>query len=494
VNVSETGLVTVKDSSILDYESITEIKIRVLVIDTLYQKTSDTTVTIPVINVNENPILDDQNFDVDEHKVPGTVVGTLEWGENDSIPVFRQDVFTAVGGDTAYFSITPEGVIKTKKEFDYETEPHTYTIDVMLADKNDPTLFVVKTVTITINDVNENPKIITDTIQVKENSDPGTIVDTLEAIDKDNDELTWILEEDPSGCFELSESGVVTTKKCSNLDYEKNKTISIKVKVTDNRGGVDSKIVVVKLIDVPAPDLEITEASNEDSLWKNPEIIYTHTDSLNICWEINKANKDCSDTTLKPGENKICKEVCDVDGFEGCSKDCFIAYDYRDSLLWIFNNNRSSNSEYCYVYSIKTGTFGKFKFSQPVTDVVNDYPDYLLQNGSGGNLLSLTGRTNINLDDSDDYSGLMITRPMKLENGLALKSIMQIKNIRYMEGSMTLRIFASNDLNHWVELHSLRGTPWKYYRFRYDLSDMKATDRFGGSVLITQERRTDKLR
>ena len=68
VYVSETGLVTVKDSSILDYESIAEIKIRVLVIDTLYQKTSDTTVTIPVINVNENPILDDQEFDVDEHK------------------------------------------------------------------------------------------------------------------------------------------------------------------------------------------------------------------------------------------------------------------------------------------------------------------------------------------------------------------------------------------------------------------------------------------
>jgi hypothetical protein len=63
-----------------------------------------------------------------------------------------------------------------------------------------------------------------------------------------------------------------------------------------------------------------------------------------------------------------------------------------------------------------------------------------------------------------------------------------------MEGSMTLRIFASNNLNDWAELHSLRGLPWKYYRFRYDMSDMKATDRFGGSVLITQERRTNKLR
>ena len=330
VNVSETGLVTVKDSSILDYESITEIKIRVLVIDTLYQKTSDTTVIIPVINVNENPILTEQTFELNEHErdVP-TPIGTLDWGENDSIPEFRQDVFVAVGGDSALFAVSSTGVITAKKEFDYETEPHTYTIDVKLVDKNDSTLYDIATITITINDINEKPTITTDTVQVKENSEPGTIVDTLEAVDKDNDVLTWTLLEDPSGCFELSESGVLTTKKCSALDYEKNKTLSIKVKVDDNHGGIDSKVIVVKIIDVPAPDIEITEASNEDSTWKNPEVIYTHTDSLNVCWEINKTNKDCSDTTLKPGKNEICKEVCDVNGFEGCAKDCFVAY-YSD--------------------------------------------------------------------------------------------------------------------------------------------------------------------
>lgn len=326
VYVSETGLVTVKDSSILDYESIVEIKIRVLVIDTLYQKTSDTTIIIPIGNVNENPILDDQEFDVDEHKVPGTVVGTLEWGENDSVPEYRQDVFTAVGGDTAYFSITPEGVIKTKKEFDYETEPHVYTIDVKLADKNDPTLYVVGTITITVNDVNEVPKIITDTIQVRENSDPGTVVDTLEASDKDGDSLTWTLVEDPSKCFDVSASGVVTTKQCDRLDYEKNPTISIKVKVDDGRGGTDTKIVVVKLIDVPPPVVEIPVASNEDSTWHYPEIIHTNKDSINVCWEVNKKNPTCADTNLVPGYNKICKEACDIDGFEGCAEDCFIAY------------------------------------------------------------------------------------------------------------------------------------------------------------------------
>ena len=106
---------------------------------------------------------------------------------------------------------------------------------------------------------------------------------------------------------------------------------------------------------------------------------------------------------------------------------------------------------------------------------------------------SFIDRTNINLDNTND-SGLMITRPMKLENGLALKSLMQIMHIKEIQGSMTLRIFASNNFNNWVELHSLRGTPWKYYRFRYDFTNLKATDRFSGTMLITQERRTDKLR
>ena len=176
--------------------------------------------------------------------------------------------------------------------------------------------------------------------------------------------------------------------------------------------------------------------------------------------------------------------------FRDYMKDCFIAYDYRDSLLWIFNNSRQQNQGYCYVYAIKGGTFGKYRFAQPIENVVNNYPDYLLQSGS--TLFSLTGRQNINLDTST-YSGLIITRPMKLENGLALKSLMQVRHILQMKGRMTLRIYVSNNLNHWAEVHSLRGTPWKYYRFRFDFSDMKATDRFAGSMVITQERRTDKL-
>ena len=188
-------------------------------------------------------------------------------------------------------------------------------------------------------------------------------------------------------------------------------------------------------------------------------------------------------------------------------KNAFIAYDYRDSLLWLFNGT----SRYCYLYAIKSGAFSKYDFGDngatppvdiKVTNVVNNYPDYLLQAGS--TIYSLIERNDINKDGTTSgnvftpyrYAANMLTRPMKLENALTLKSIMQIRHIKQINqsASMTMRLFASNDLGHWVELGSLRGTPWKYYRFRLNFSNLIATDRFSGTMLVTQERRTNKLR
>lgn len=188
--------------------------------------------------------------------------------------------------------------------------------------------------------------------------------------------------------------------------------------------------------------------------------------------------------------------------FHDFLKGARIGYDYRDSLLWIGRDD----SDVLWIYSILTGTFSHYvitsesrsRRAQSADDIglnfVLKYPDTLIQ--VGNTVYSLLERKDINDEEAleESYDGCIITRPMKLENGLALKSIMQIRHILQMEGKMTLQIFASNNLNSWVELHSLRGTPWKYYKFRYNFTNMKATDRFAGTVLITQERRMNKLR
>ena len=191
------------------------------------------------------------------------------------------------------------------------------------------------------------------------------------------------------------------------------------------------------------------------------------------------------------------------DPFVDYLKNAFIAYDYRDSLLWIFDGASSR----CWVYSIKSGTFGRYDFGTSayhIISAINDYPDYLLQDGTW--TYSLMNRPDINKDQDNarlPYPATIKTRPMKLENALALKSIMQIKHIHDIENlnaggtndpTLTFKMEGSNNLKNWVELKSLRGTPWKYYRFEYDFTNLKATDRFSGTMLVTQERRTDKLR
>ena len=168
-----------------------------------------------------------------------------------------------------------------------------------------------------------------------------------------------------------------------------------------------------------------------------------------------------------------------------------IAYDYRDSMLWMFKNPYRA----ALVYSIKSGTFARFDSSIPIISTVNYYPDYLIQQGTTWHVYSMLNRLDINEDDSE-YTGSIVTRPLKLENALALKSITQVRHIHDMNASATLsfHILASNNLKDWVELSSLRGTPWKYYKFSYDFNHLKATDRFSGTVVVTEERRTNKLR
>lgn len=206
------------------------------------------------------------------------------------------------------------------------------------------------------------------------------------------------------------------------------------------------------------------------------------------------------------GKSKTNDVITDEISFNEFLQNAFIAYDYRDSLLWIFNTRIITVTQQPYIYSIKSGTFGRVTSdlydNRTITNTVNDYPDFLLS--AGTYFYSLLDRPDINVDGTivenefvpNTYTANLYSRPMKFENALALKSIMQVKHIHDMNenATLTLRIFASNDLKHWFEMTSIRGVPWKYYRFRYDFTNLLATDRFAGTMLITQERRTNKLR
>ncbi len=170
-------------------------------------------------------------------------------------------------------------------------------------------------------------------------------------------------------------------------------------------------------------------------------------------------------------------------------KDCMIAYDYRDSLLRIYNKSKS----YQYIYNMVDRTFSVASNDVFVKSVVNDYPDNLIQD-TEGNVYTLTGKPDV-FDDNRLYNGKIITRPLKLGGSMILKSIRDIKHLcDTINGTLQLEIFGSNDCREWTQLTSTGGKPYKYYTFKYIFNNFLAGDSFAGSVVEIQRRREDKMR
>ena len=192
------------------------------------------------------------------------------------------------------------------------------------------------------------------------------------------------------------------------------------------------------------------------------------------------------------GKTESWGNTTDVVDFKDFLAGCSIAYDYRDSLLWVFNAN--GNYGWHYVYNMKSGTWSKMTDEVAWQHEVSDYPDTLLQNVDG-EVFSLLGKPDQN-DDTTQYEAYVTTRPMKFGNAMTLKSVRQMKHLKDMakRADFAVELWAGNDCRQWVRLRSLQGQAWRYFRVKYKMEKLAATDRFIGTVFVTQEREEEKLR
>ena len=175
-------------------------------------------------------------------------------------------------------------------------------------------------------------------------------------------------------------------------------------------------------------------------------------------------------------------------------RKCKIAYDYRDNLLWITNPDYPQ----CFVLSIESGAFALSTLSYPVANVVNDYPDnIILCHDTDENYYpySLIDRENIN-DDPRRINSFIITRPMKIGDQNALKCPTMIRYIGKgnSQAAIRLRLFASDDLENWVKVISVRGRGFKYYKYNIIFENLLPTDSFSGIAERWQFKYLSKLR
>lgn len=178
--------------------------------------------------------------------------------------------------------------------------------------------------------------------------------------------------------------------------------------------------------------------------------------------------------------------------FREILETCCISYDYVNRLLRIFpryNNKYSLDRKY-YIYSLDTKEFSTSIFSvKQFTTVIPEYPSNLIQID---NMLYRPSEE----DDDETKLGLLLTRPILLNEPFALKKIQDLRlQYSHFDGTSECKVvmYASKDGYEWIVVPSLRRSSFKYYRFAV-ITRMKDIDALTGMILRYELDRTNKLR
>ena len=248
VNAS-TGVVTVSDSSLLDFEVNPTFSMVVRVTDTEPQ--SDTaTVTINLTDVSDQPpVMGDQSFSVAENSAAGTTVGTLQYSDGDTND---SHVFTVTGGSgSGLFNIDSVGKITVANGAQLNFEAvNTYNMTVEIEDEGGLTDTAL--ITVDITNVNENPVVNPQSFTISENAANGTNVGTVAASDPEGAALTLsIVGASP---FAINgNTGLITVANSSQLDFETTPSINFTVSALDPGGKTGSGTMTVNLTNVNDP-------------------------------------------------------------------------------------------------------------------------------------------------------------------------------------------------------------------------------------------------
>ncbi|MDQ3145887.1 MAG: cadherin domain-containing protein [Actinomycetota bacterium] len=299
---------TLKTKAPLDFEQKPSLSIRV--------KTDDgkggafeETFTITVDDANDAPTdIALSPASVDENEPAGTEVGTLSAADQDAGASHSFSLVSGTGdGDNSSFEIDGSK-LETKASFDFEQKA-SYSIRVEADDGNGSKL--EKMLTVTVDDVNEDPTNISRSDStVAENEPGGTAVGTLSTTDPDSgDNHTYSLfsgaGDADNGAFEIDGS---TLKTKAPLDFEQKPSYSIRVKTDDGNGGTFEKTFTIDVEDAnDAPtDIALSRSDIDENKPAESEV-----------GSLSSTDQDAGDThtySLVPGQGSGDNSSFQIDG------------------------------------------------------------------------------------------------------------------------------------------------------------------------------------
>ncbi|MFZ5527606.1 MAG: cadherin domain-containing protein [Pseudomonadota bacterium] len=259
---ASTGVVTVADSSLLDFETATSHTITVVATSS-DGSTSNQAFTINLTDVNEHAVgaVSDVNATantVAENATAGTSVGITAHavdadGTNNTV---TYTLYDDAGGRFTINAVTGVVTVADGSLLDYETaSSHTIIVQATSSDGSTSS----QSFTINLSDVNEHAVGVVSDVNaaantIAENAANGTAVGiTARATDADatNNAVTYTLSDNAGGRFTINATtGVVTVADSSLLDYESATSHTITVRATSSDGSTSDQTFTINLTDV----------------------------------------------------------------------------------------------------------------------------------------------------------------------------------------------------------------------------------------------------
>ena len=257
-----TGVITVADGSLLDYDSAASHGLTIRATDAA-GLTYDQAVTINLTNVNETPTdLALSANTVAENAANGTVVGTISGTDPDAGDTKTYSFTDSAGGRFAINSSTGQITVADSSLLNYEAAT-SHSVTVRVTDGGG--LTYDETFTINLTDINDAPTdLALSANTVAENAANGTVVGIVSGTDPDSgDTKTYSFTDSAGGRFAInSTTGEITVADGTLLDYEAATSHTVTVRVTDSGGLTYDETFAINLTDVNETPTDVALSAN----------------------------------------------------------------------------------------------------------------------------------------------------------------------------------------------------------------------------------------
>lgn len=252
---STTGEITVNDTTQLNFEENPTFTLTVDVDDGV-NPAETATAFINLVDLNEEPTVNDNSFSINENLGNGSLVGTVTASDPDTADMNALIFGLSTGNTGNAFAINNNGQITVAdtNQLDYETNPN-FMLGVIVTDTGG--LQDTATVTINLNNLyDEAPTVNNATFNVSEGSANGVVVGTVSATDPEfasGDALTFSITGGNTGTvFAInSTTGQITVPDTSKLDADVMPTFNLTIRAIDKGGQIDTGIITINVSALP---------------------------------------------------------------------------------------------------------------------------------------------------------------------------------------------------------------------------------------------------